>query len=643
MERIFVVSFNSESLPVELDGVSYLVDARQYGRTTVPALREQRDTSGEAGENALDTSGAWTRSQTDWTYGAGQTHFDLADSDRRRFNTSVGVDVWTKGEIALLPITETGANTPTFTTGDIITQRVVNAAGTEYLYVANGTSLYLSSNAAAASPTWTTITVGGTTTSITSDGTNVYLGFGGVIVAEQSVIGSGSTSAFGSLDPNLIKIVAGRVIAADDNAIYELDAAGAKATSSLDYSLPLASSAWVDVDAGPGGIYAAANTEETGAVYHIGVSSTDGTLTTPTIAGELPRGERINAILVYGPVLCLATNKGFRTSLIDTNSNGITIGPVIETGGEAYELEADGQFVWWGAGYGNTFRADLTRFTDTLVPAYASDLISAASASATDLVKGVTRLNNGGDPKLFLGVVSGGAAVLQRESRTAIKVASGTLNVGEVSWSTVAPKLLRSVTVRQDRAQYTFSDPEVTYRETGTTYNQTGYWYRGNPSSAFLGTLTFGATNDANVTDTLTLTSGVPADFTFTTQSSVSYEFVLTLTRDTGDTTKGPIVGDWLTFAIATPSRVDEIILPIVLRRQVLTAHNSGAPATFNSGAIFTTLRQRMESGVTLDYTEGTRAEKVTIDRISMSPDRLSDDGTWWEGTLTVRLLTVPA
>jgi hypothetical protein len=202
---------------------------------------------------------------------------------------------------------------------------------------------------------------------------------------------------------------------------------------------------------------------------------------------------------------------------------------------------------------------------------------------------------------------------------------------------------LRSVTVRQDRTQYTFSDPAITYSETGTTYNQTGYWYRGNPVSAFLGTLTFGATNDANVTDTLTLTSGVPADFTFSTQSSVSYEFVLTLTRDGGDTTKGPIVGDWLTFAIATPSRVDEIILPIVLRRQVLTAHNSGAPATFNSASLFTTLRQRMESGVTLDYTEGTRAEKVTIDRISMSPDRLSDDGTWWEGTLTVRLLTVPA
>ena len=455
------------------------------------------------------------------------------------------------------------------------------------------------------------------------------------------MIGSSSTSAFGSLDPNLIKIVAGRVIAADDNAIYELDAAGAKATSSLDYSLPLASSVWVDVDAGPGGIYAAANTEETGAIYHIGVSSTDGTLSTPTIAGELPRGEKINAILVYGPVLCIASTKGFRTALIDTNSNGITIGPVIETGGEAYELEADGQFVWWGSGYGNTFRADLTRFTDTLVPAYASDLVSAESATAADLVKGVTRLNNGGDPKLFLGVVSGGAAVLQRESRTGEKVASGTLNMGEVSWSTVAPKLLRSVTVRQDRTQYTFG--EVDYRATGIDYRHSTYEYRGDPLSSFLGTLTFGATNDANVTDTLTLTSGVPADFTFTTESSVSYEFVITLTRDGSDTTKGPIVGDWLTFAIATPSRVDEIILPIVLRRQVLTSRNSGAPATFDSGSIFSTLRQRMESGVTLTYKEGTRSENVTIDRISMSPDRLSDDGAWWEGTLTVRLLTVPA
>ena len=98
-----------------------------------------------------------------------------------------------------------------------------------------------------------------------------------------------------------------------------------------------------------------------------------------------------------------------------------------------------------------------------------------------------------------------------------------------------------------------------------------------------------------------------------------------------------------MTTCIATPSRVDEIIAPIVLRRQVLTSRNSGAPATYDSNEVFTTLRQRMEAGVTVTYKEGNRTENVTIERLSMQPERLSDDGSWWEGTLVVRLLTVPS
>ena len=113
------MSFNSESLPVELNGVSYLIDTEQYRRTTVPVARQQRDNSKEPGENTLDTTGAWVRSQTDWSYGAGQLYLDKEDSDRRRFYSSHGVDVWTKGQISLLPVMETPGNTPTFTTGDI--------------------------------------------------------------------------------------------------------------------------------------------------------------------------------------------------------------------------------------------------------------------------------------------------------------------------------------------------------------------------------------------------------------------------------------------------------------------------------------------------------------------------------------------
>ena len=196
--------------------------------------------------------------------------------------------------------------------------------------------------------------------------------------------------------------------------------------------------------------------------------------------------------------------------------------------------------------------------------------------------------------------------------------------------------------VRQDRAQYTFG--EVDYRQSGgIDYRHDTYSYRGDPIAAFLGTIQFGATNDNNVTDTLTLSQGVSSDFTFTSQSSVSYKFVITMTRSADDTTKGPIIADWQATCVPTPQRVDEIIVPIVLRHNVLTSRNSGAPATYDSNTVFTSLRNRMEAGVTVEYYEGSRLEKVTIERLSMQPERLSDDGTWFEGTLIVRLLTVPS
>ena len=158
------------------------------------------------------------------------------------------------------------------------------------------------------------------------------------------------------------------------------------------------------------------------------------------------------------------------------------------------------------------------------------------------------------------------------------------------------------------------------------------------------GTVKFKATNDNNaVSEVGPLSTGVPLDFDFASESSVSYSFEMTLTRDASNTTLAPILEDWVTSCIATPDRVDEIIAPIILKRQVLTSRNSGSPVMFDSATIFNTLRSRMEAGVTVDYIEGTRAEKVTIERLSMQPDRISDNGAWWEGTLVVRLLTVPS
>ena len=643
------MSFNAESLPVELNGISYLVDTAAYRRTTVPVSRQQRDNSKEPGENTLDTTGAWVRSQTDWSYGAGQLYLDNEDSDRRRFYSSTGIDIWTRGQITLLPTAETPSPLPatSFIAGEILVDRVVQSStGTEFLYCANGLTLSYTSDPLSGSPTWATAFTSGTTiTSFTSDGQYIYVSSTGATLPERLTIGTATGSWPGTAeDVNLISVAAGRLIGTKDNSIYELDAAGAKASSSLDYSLPLANSEWVDIEACPNGIYAAVNTDHTGTIYYIGVSSSAGTLLTPIIAGSLPRNESINAILSYGPVLCLATSQGFRTALIDTQSNGITIGPVIDTGGEAYSLEADGQYVWWGTAYGTLYRADLTRFTDTLVPAYASDLVSSVSATATDLVGSMTRVNNAGTPKMFFGVKKAAtAAVLQNESKTGIKLATGSLIAGEITWSTVVPKLLRSGIIDLDRSQ--FENLTTAYR-TATAYNDSDNTYNLGPAtSVAAGEIRLTATNNANVSSTLLdMDTQIPQTFDFgeSTDTAISFDLTATLLRATSDPTVAPILHDWQLTAVAVPRRIDEIIIPIVLRQSVLTARNSGAPASFVAGNTFSALRSLMENGTAVAYTEGTRSDTVTVERLEMQPDRLSDDGSWWEGTLLARLLTVP-
>jgi hypothetical protein len=621
---------SGDYLPVQLDGTAFLVDTREYSRTTVPALREQRDNSAEAGENALDTSGAWTRSQTDWSYGSGQTHFDLDDSDRRRFASSTGIDPWTKGEITLLPITEEKLNA---TTSNLLVQRM----GT-YLYATHAETAEFTSSATPTTPSWTNFVARAThqIADITSDGTNIYFAFGSGAAIAKATLGAsaidGAWPSSGTQAADIIQVAAGRLIGALGANIFEIGANGAKLGSSLDYTPTLATTTWVSVTGGPSGIFAAANTDDTGSIYHIGVSATDGTLQTPLVGGQLPRGETINQILAYGEVLLIATTEGLRTALIDTNSNAVTIGPVIEEGGEAYGLEAEGRFVWWGGSSGQIYRADLSRFTSTLVPAWAADLVS---TNASGNVNSIARFGS----KTYFGAATDGVF---GESGTGIKVATGTLNIGEVSWSTVAPKLLRNVTVRQSRDQF---DSTTTYRQAAPfAYNQGASTFRGTQVSIMPGTVKFKATNDNNaVSEVGPLSTGVPSDFDFASESSVSYNFEMILTRDTGNTTLAPIIEDWVTSCIATPDRVDEIIAPIILKRQVLTSRNSGSPVMFDSATIFNTLRTRMEAGVTVDYIEGTREEKVTIERLSMRPDRVSDNGEWWEGTLVVRLLTVPS
>ena len=617
----------AEYLPVSINGTSFMVDVEGYSRTTIPVLREQRDTSDEAGEQQLNTQ-MWIRSQTDWSYGAGQQYLDNADSDRRRFYTSSGIDVWTKGEVSLLPKTVDKGNT-----GNDVIMKVFVANGTDYMYVASGTDLYYSTNFDAASPTWTAVTALASPLTIVdfdSDGETVFIAYGSAAKPHTTTIGTTtqpSALTGHSSRPDVLRFVSGRLIEADANHIAELAANGQPISGSLDFEGIEHALAWVDMCAGPTGVYAAANTDDIGSIFFCS-TGTDGLLNQPAQVADLPRGETINAIESYGGLLIMATSKGLRVAVMNQDGS-VSYGPVIDEGGPAHALATDDRFVWWGNHSGQVYRADLSVFTDTLVPAWAADVVSTGSSPGN--VTWVARV----DGKTYFVDAANG---VQGERHDGELVESGTLNVGSVRWNSLFDKVLQ--TIKADLRATLATTGATSYDQSGTTYDDSDYIYNGL-LSAVSGTLKVRFVTGAGVgLTTLTLNDRAAANIDYAL--SDKYDVIFTLERDAGNNTVGPVLESWQLQAFPAPTRIDEIVLPLVLRQRVATSRGHGAALTQDPRALYDAIRTLMIAKTVVPYKEGNYSDDVIVDQVQFSADRLADDADWWEGTMTVRLLTLP-
>ncbi len=631
----------AERLPVTLTiGAtehSYNIEVDQYRRTTVPTLREQRDTSSEPGEQSVDSQ-FWLRSQTDWSFGAGQTFFDIADANRGRFYSSSGVDVWTQGQIFLLPMCESKNNALSLTTVIMKVFRKLDG-GTDYMYVASAGSLYYATNFSAAdgSVTWNTMSApasgsASTIKDITSDGTNVYISYGDARVPTKQTLGvTTAPDNNGSLNPDYLRVVGGRLFGIDGTNIYEDNGSGVKVSGSLDSTL--LGGEWVAVCAGPVGFYAASNTAGTGAISFVSIGETDGLLNEPQQVAELPRGEEINEMISYGGILALATSKGLRIAAIDAGSGSVTYGPVIDDAGEVFSLAADERFVWFGGTLGKTYRADLSRFTETLVPAWASDLLSVGDGNSLGNVTHIARSNS----KTYFVDANNG---VQGPMSTGQLVATGTMTVGDVKWNSQFDKILRTIEMRSApssivAAQQTFADADVKWADADE------FWV--GQAATVGGSVTATVTNDDNYSVTTgTLTNKTPTDVaTLVPELSEAFKIQLNLTRDS-TVTAGPKIESWKIQAFPAPTRVDEIIVPIILKTRVATSRGRGTAAAYDTKAEYDALRTAMTEKKVITYQEGSRSDTAVIDQIAMSAEKLSDDGDWWEGVCTLRLLTVP-
>jgi hypothetical protein len=488
-------------------------DDSPYRRVTAKYRKEQYDQTREAGEQSL--TGWWFRSQSTFHLGAGIKYFEPAQDESLRFQytESKGVEVFTKGQVTLLN------STASFYSGAAPAQLIgVNDGTNDCIFFTDGTALKKQATSAG-SPT--TISQAGTPSTIFSlttngsnyyfiNGTHVHKGSVGATPADAEIYNATVTRA-------TIRYVKQRLIAAIGPAIYELDATRTSSTGlpTAFFTHPNSSWVWSSISEGPGAIYISGYDPNgtSSSVFKIVLDVTNAnslgfpTLETPTVIIDLPEGERINDFDVYlGTYAVLATNKGFRVGVSDTNGN-IQYGPLLFDQAACNSIAFRDRFAYIATtidGEAGLVKVDLstTVIANSLVFPWAWDLVASGVAAASNQVA----FFGNSDRAAF---TSGN--VIYAESTTD-KVTSGYLQTGFIRYNTLENKLYKLLNPRIDTTDGAISIQSIDYVNT----------------EANLGGFAQGVTSSE---------IGIP--YPTTAQEYLAFKF--TISRSSTDATKGPL------------------------------------------------------------------------------------------------------
>lgn len=577
-------------LPVAIAGHSYLIDLAEYDRQSIDVIRQPVDDSDEPSERTLNPAGLWPRSIESWHHGAGQTSYDLEDSDRRRFRASKGIDVWTPGKVCLL-------NDTASKRASVNTNLKLAVAGSR-LYAIDGQQLLYTTDISGASPTWTAVTgtPAATALDVATDGYRVWVAYGASGLYQTNT-DTGAASALGASTPDTVDYCNGRLVTSDDDKLYEVDAAG---VATLLYDHAASAFRWDAVTAAPNAIYAAGHAGTNGEVYRVTMTAAGTALGAPTAAAALPDGEYVTAIAAYVGVIVLGTNKGVRLAAPDTTGN-LTYGPlVVSTGASVTCLEGEDRFVWFGWTNYDTVstglgRLDLALFTGTLRPAYASDLMVTAQGAVLDVATFQSR-------RVFTVSGSGIHAEIPDDP-----VASGTVESGLIRWGTTVSKTVHAVELRTDPIPTGGSVAVALAPDDGT----------------FETLATFSTLNGTGDS--------------FSARNELTEKAEVRLTLAGADVCVGRVTAK----ALVAPSRSEFILVPIILHEIVENESGDGQYVRFDTDAEFAFLKGLEATGLPITYQEGALSWTVTVERVRFRPSSWTENRRWFNGTCSVLLKTL--
>lgn len=511
---------------VAINGRGFVVEGPPH-RKTVPVERNQADTSTKRGESTLNPAALWRSWMESWHMGAGQTFLDREDSDPHRFRTSKGVDPWTRHSLTLLP-----------TTSEVVDSAATNlrlaVAGT-VMCVLDGTGVKRTTDGS----TWSAMTgtPGTTWKSLTSDGFYFYATDGSNVYRwERTATAVGA--AWNTTDVDLLGYLPGkgRLMGALNTgatkSVYNITGSGAPTdiaptNITSDFS-------WVDFTEGANVIYGAGYQGDKSLIFRWKIKE-DGTgldAAVPALPDGLPDGEIVRALGSYQGFIFIGTDKGARFATADTSGN-LTYGPLIATDNPVRCFEGQESFVWFGMeNYDSTStglgRMSLEHFTNTLTPAYASDLMATAQGQVLSVV-------TFGDKRYFS--VSGDGVYAQSDN----KVASGEICLSKITYGISDDKLALFADLR-------FED--------------------------LVGSLSMqAAVNDGAFSTIGVATSGTQVTLTANQLRGESFALCLTLNRSDTDATAGPTVTRITLRSQPMPARVEEYTVVAHLNRSLVAFH----------------------------------------------------------------------
>lgn len=592
--------------PVAINGRPYMVDQKsgQFAREYEPRVRDSQDISTAPGEAAINPGGLWRRGQDSWHLGAGQQYADTAEAQDFRFYKSKGINPWTKGQISLLNKTKRSLES---TNTNLFLVSVRSSSGTNYLYVADGSTLKYTTDPFATTPTWTSVTTGSPGTAITAletNGQNIFIAYTSNDIY-YTTPGSASVSFFyptgGSGTGKTYTgfgYAKGWGVASVDNALYVIGVQSGSHT--VHYTHPDTSFRWVGAASGQNAVYAAGYAGVKSIIYKMTLKADATGMDQPIAALELPLGEVVYSIHGYLGFILLGTDKGVRFCTADSNNN-LVAGPLIPASGAVRDFISEGKYVWFGwSNYdgtdGGLGRLDLSTFTTTNAPAFATDLMYTSTAN----VLSVSEFNS----KRVFSMSGVGVIVEDTDSL----VASGTIELGTYRWGIPDRKFVAKVDVRSEPLKGSVT---AYLSNDGDDYDNLGTWNTtGDTENTYEGSDT----------------------------KAIEAKFKLTLTRS--DTVgEGPVVTRWMTRAYVAPFRSQLFTVPLLLHHKIKLRNNREIYLDVQEEQ--NTLDGLLSSPRIVVLQIGQAIHSVIVEDIRWVP--LDSYGnTWdWEGTAVVSMRSV--